>query len=41
MKKCSTCIHGSEPFCTWRNVTVNPPACRVIYDDLSLQAVPA
>jgi hypothetical protein len=40
MKKCETCIHGSEPFCTWRNILTTPPSCRVIYDDLALQDVP-
>jgi hypothetical protein len=39
MKLCSTCIHGNGP-CTWRNIQVTPPTCRVIYDDLSLQDVP-
>ena len=25
MKKCSTCLHGPEPFCTWRSLMTTLP----------------
>jgi hypothetical protein len=29
-KPCGECIHGPEPFCTWRNILYSPPVCTVI-----------
>ena len=39
MKKCSTCLHGPEPFCTWRSLMTTVPTCRVICEVIPVAIV--